>query len=461
MVVSTLVLVGVLVLCAVVVPAMATDTLIEEWNNTFGGTGSDYGYSVQQTSDGGYIIGGHTYSYGTGDADFWLIKTDSNGTETWSRTFGGAEADLFDRGSVRQTSDGGYIITGYTHSYGAGEADVWLIKTNANGLEQWNRTFGGEWLDWGHSVQQTSDGGYIIAGRIVSEAGVPADAWLIKTDSNGNETWNSTFGTDACEYAASVQQTSDGGYVITGRTSSYGAGVIDAWLIKTDSNGTEQWNRTFGGPYYDYGYSVRQTTDGGYIIAGSTDERKTVWLIKTDSNGNETWNRTFGGTHADEGYSVNQTKDGGYIIAGYTESYGAGSADFWLIRTDSNGIEQCNMTFGGANVDEGYSVQQTADGGYVMTGYTNSFGAGYTDVWLIKLSVLPGTCGDVDGLPGVTTNDGRQIFMYLLYGPGQYPLADLWAADCDGLCDGITTNDGRRIFMNLLYGSERYPLVCC
>ena len=375
--------VTVTILCLMIVPAMAQE---EQWNKTFGGMRDDYGYSVQQTSDGGYIIAGYTYSYGAGDSDIWLIKTDSNGTEEWNRTFGGAEADLLDRGSVRQTSDGGYIITGYTYSYGAGDADVWLIKTNPDGIETWNRTFGKEWVDWGHSVQQTADGGYIIAGRIEPYAGDRADAWLIKTDSTGIEEWNRTFGTDACEYAASVQQTSDGGYIVAGRTSSYGVGVVDAWLIKTDLNETEQWNRTFGGPYYDYGYSVQQTTDGGYIMVGSTNNRQDIWLIKTDSEGMEEWNSIFGGPAMDEGYSVQQTADGGYIVTGYTESYGAGSSDIWLIKTDSNGTEQWNKAFGGTGLDAARSVQQTADSGYIVAGYTEPYGAGGYDVWLIKSS---------------------------------------------------------------------------
>ena len=420
------VLVLVLVLCAIATPAMTSDgiNVIEQWNKTFGGTGDDYGYFVQQTADGGYIIAGYTHSYGAGDADIWLIKTDTNGTEEWNKTFGGAEADLLDRGSVRQTSDGGYIITGYTYSYGAGDADAWLIKTDKNGTEVWNRTFGGEALDWGHSVQQTSDGGYIIAGRTDPYAGARADAWLIKTNSNGIEGWNRTFGTDACEYAASVNQTTDGGYIIAGRTTSYGAiGGADAWLIRTDSNGTEQWNRTFGGAGYDYGYSVQQTTDGGYIMVGSTNNRQDIWLIKTGTDGMEEWNSIFGGTAMDEGYSVQQTADGGYIVAGYTASYGAGSGDVWLVKTDSNGNEQWNKTFGGTNLDEGYSVQQTADGRYIVAGFTSSYGSGYADIWLIKIKLSsaeifdtgPGTYPSIFGTHEGTIKPKHDIFVEQMY----------------------------------------------
>jgi len=388
-------------------PALAPSTaadgdginVTEEWNKTFGGTGIDKSYSVQQTLDGGYIVAGETYSYGAGDFDIWLIKTDSNGNEQWNRTFGGAKADRLDRGgSVRQTADSGYIITGYTKSYGVGDADAWLIKTDANGIEQWNKTFSGASMDWGHSVQQTEDGGYIIAGRTDPYVGARADAWLIKTDANGTEQWNRTFGSDGCEYAASVQQTSDGGYILTGRTNSYSVGEADAWLIKTDLEGNEEWNRTFVGIYYDYGYSVQQTSDGGYVIAGSTNGRNDVWLIKTDSSGTEEWNSIFGGTSKDEGYSVNQTTDGGYVVAGYTASYGtAGSADVWLIKTDSDGNEQWNVTLGEAGDDRSYSVQQTADGGYIMAGFTNSLGAGGYDVWVIKIS-QPGP-EEIDILP--------------------------------------------------------------
>jgi len=196
--------------------------------------------------------------------------------------------------------------------------------------------------------------------------------------------WMKTFGGGKEERGQSVQQTDDGGYIITGTTYSFGAGSFDVWLIKTDQNGNKIWDKTFGGKSADFGNSVQQTTDGGYIIAGSLSWDRLLFLIKTDRNGNMIWNDTFGGSGEEEGKSVQQTVDGGYIITGYTNSFGNGYSDVWLIKTDSDGNKVWDNTFGGTSFDYGTSVQLTTDGGYIITGYTNSFGNGYSDVWLIK-----------------------------------------------------------------------------
>ena len=305
-----------------------------EWEKTFGGANVDVAYSVQQTSDSGYIIAGGTYSYGAGSCDIWLVKTNGDGTVEWSKTFGGARFDL--AYSVQQTTDGGYIVAGCTESYGAGQKDFWLVKVDPEGNQQWSKTFGGRGDDKAKCVQQTSDGGYVIVGYTESYGAGGADFWLVKVDSEGNQQWSKTFGGADDDGAHSVQQTSDGGYIVAGATYSYGAGGADFWLVKVDSEGNQQWSKTFGGADDDGAYSVQQTTDGSYIMAGSTLSygagQEDFWLVKVDADGNEQWNRTFGGVEDDLAWSVHQTSDGGYIIAGYTSSYGAGSIDIYVVK---------------------------------------------------------------------------------------------------------------------------------
>jgi hypothetical protein len=355
------------------------------FTQTFGGSSGDEGNSVQQTTDGGYIITGSTRSFGDSHGDVWLIKTDSEGQEQWNQTFGGSTNDL--GYSVQQTTDGGYIITGSTRSYGNGSYDVWLIKTDSNGDTLWTNTFGGSYNEQGYSVQQTTDGGYIITGSTQSYGNGSYDVWLIKTDSEGQEQWNQTFGGSDTERGYSVQQTTDGGYIIVGIDKP--GGDAFTWVIKTDSEGQEQWNQTFGGETDGSSswHSIQQTTDGGYIIATSITNPQyySSWLIKTDSEGQEQWNQIFGVVDLVDymSASVQQTADGGYIITGSTSSLN-GNDDVWLIKTDSEGQEQWNQTFGGSDTERGYSVQQTADGGYIITGSTRSYGNGYEDVWLIK-----------------------------------------------------------------------------
>ncbi|MFZ0390267.1 MAG: T9SS type A sorting domain-containing protein [Calditrichia bacterium] len=367
------------------IPAQPPSTL---WSKTYGGSNIDVAHDVKQTADGGFIITGYTRSFGTmSGRNAWLVKTDSAGNEEWSNTFGGGEDE--EGYSVLQSADGGYVFAGYTKSFGLGLNDVLLIKTDSSGNSQWIRTFGGAQDDEGYSLQKTVDGGYVIGGVTSSSGAGSRDMWLIKTDDTGVEEWNRTFGGFSSDGAWSVGRTSDGGYILTGWSLSNGPGFLgNAWLVKADSNGTEEWNRPFGGDDVDRGYSTMQTADGGYILTGYTSSFGAglydMLLIKTDSSGTEEWNKTFGGSGRDYGNSVQQTADGGYIVTGYTLSFGAGGDDLWVVKTDSDGNEEWSKTYGGGSSDVGYSVQQVSDGGYIIAGHTLSYGAGLHDAFVIR-----------------------------------------------------------------------------
>jgi hypothetical protein len=364
-----------------------------EWDKTFGGSGIDSGYSVQQTTDGGYIFAGSTSSFGAGESDVYLVKTDANGDLVWEKTFGGSGEDVAN--SLQQTAAGGYIIVGYTNSFGSGNQSVYLIKTDADGKELWSRVIEpGDFGDYhdsaaGSEVRQTADGGYVIIGRVKS-----GSSWvlLIKTDADGNKIWWKTFMSSAgnSNQGYSVKQTSDGGYITAGFTTTYlgmSPGVF-GYVIKTDASGNEVWSKVYGDPgdpgpadNATAGLSVQQTTDGEYIITGYTFRK--VYLIKMDADGNKVWNKTFG---SGSGYFVQQTADEGYVIVGdsFDASLNFLLRDIYLIKTDADGNEIWSKTFDIDERDFGYSVQATKDGGYIMVGETGYYDYGkQSDIPLI------------------------------------------------------------------------------
>jgi hypothetical protein len=270
----------------------------------------------------------------------------------WRKTYGVGSGR-----SVQVTPDGGYIITGYTGSDAPGsDSDVYLVKTDASGNMQWNKTYGGAERDEGYSMQVTGDGGYIISGSTLSfSVNGLHDVYLVKTDSTGNMQWQKTYGGRGDDFGYSMQVTPDGGYIIAGETFQYGTGMEDILLVKTDASGNEMWNRTIGGTVDYSGWSVDVTSDGGYVVAGNTGlnepSQTDVLLVKTNSTGDVQWLRTFGGRGNEAGFSVRQTSDGGYIIAGVTDSFGIGSYNgsynVYLVKTDSSGKMQWQRTYGG------------------------------------------------------------------------------------------------------------------
>jgi hypothetical protein len=381
----------------------------QEWVMTYGGPGSDAPVSIQKTSDGGYIVAGQTYSFGAGGYDVWILKLDSIGNVQWQKAYGGSATDY--AYSVQQTSDGGYIVASYTYSFSSGNygGDAWVLKLDSNGNVQWQKTYGGSDDDRAYSIQQTSDGGYIVAGSTCSYNGADSwdcDVWVLKLDSIGNVQWQKTYG-GGDDTASSVQQTVDGGYIVAGTTFSFGAGNGDIWVLKLNADGTISWQKTYGGSEYDCtggDLTIQQTYNwlgnpDGYVIVGTNGSFGAVsydiWILRLNLDGTVAWQKTYGSGGGDEGLSIQQTADGGYIVGGVINSFGSGSSDAWLLKLNADGTISWQKTFGGSKWEGSCYAQQAMDGGYIVASVTSSFGAGNYDVMVLKLDSngdIPGGC---------------------------------------------------------------------
>ena len=360
--------------------------LTKIWAKAFGGAGNSEARSVQQTEDGGYIVAGYTTSAGAGSPDALIFKLDSSGSKMWAKTFGGAGDDY--AYSVQQTTDGGYIVAGWTSNAGTGNFDFLIFKLSSSGGKEWAKTFGGGGNAFSYSVQQTNDNGYIVAGRAKGESFF--DLLILKLNVSGSEMWAKTLGRIYNDEFYSVRQTADGGYIVSGTTNSAGAGYRNFLMLKLDEFGNRTWAKTLG--VYGVGgvnvaFSVQQTTDSGYIVAGSYYNNVYFIILKFGNSGNLMWTKYFGsGTAETQARSVQQTIDGGYIVAGWTNQAGAGNKDFLILKLGSDGSKRWAKTFGGKNDDCAYSVRQTADGGYVVAGWTSSEGKGSGNILILKLN---------------------------------------------------------------------------
>jgi len=347
----------------------------------------DWAHCVGATSDGGFITAGVIWSMGGMRSAMYLVKTDTHGRRLWCKTFG--QGDVNEGNSVQQTLDLGYIVTGTTWPKDQKYSDIYVVKTDSSGNEIWGRIYGGKWRDEGHSVRQTADGGYIIAGQTDLFGDGCDDACLLKIDASGNEIWRRSYGGSRRDEAHSVRQTADGGYIVAGHTTSFGNGNEKVYLLKTDPEGNLVWSRTFGAEGRDRGRSVCQTVDGGYIVAGTTwpfeAAYSDVYLLKTDPAGREVWHRTFGGRYGDHGFSVEKTRDGGFIVAGNTWPVGRiGQSKMILSRTNGRGERMWVKHFGGKGSTYGYSVCPTVDGGFAGAGKIADLDRGDDDICLIK-----------------------------------------------------------------------------
>ncbi|MBD2700142.1 hypothetical protein IC229_05815 [Spirosoma sp. BT702] len=418
-----------------------------EWQKCLGGSVEERAYCIRQTTDGGYIVAGYTNSdEGDGDVtgnyddlNSWIVKLNAAGGIQWQTCLG--SNDYFDFiTSIQQTTDGGYIVAGHTdddkHATATNDvySDGWVIKLGQGGVIQWQKFLGGSDFEEFQSIEQTTDGGYIVAGFTRSNDGdvsgnhgtnventfYPSrDIWVVKLSSSGNIQWQKCLGGTGSESAEFIQQTLDGGYIVGGSAYStdgdvsgkHGFGYSDGWVVKLSPAGSIQWQKCLGGSADDEILSIQQTFDGGYITSGFTGSSdgdvsgkhggNDNWVVRLSSSGAIQWQKCLGGSLGDRGYSIRQTTDGGYIVAGYTSSSNGdvsgynGGTDCWIVKLNSSGNILWQKCLGGTNYETFYSIQQTTDGGYIATGYTGSSnrdvsgGHGSNDIWVVKLTGGP------------------------------------------------------------------------
>ncbi len=320
-----------------------------EWTKTFGDINRDDGMFVHQTNDGGYILTGWGDSEADGNLKCYLIKTNSLGNVIWKKAIEGNDINAagWIGHCVQQTRDGGYIVVGKKDTFGSSD-DVFLFKTNAIGNVLWSRDIDSTGNSVGTTILQTSDNGYMITGYTQNNGAGGYDVYLMKTDSLGIPIWGKTYGGLNYDTGWSLQPTNDGGFIMPASTQSFGSGDYDMYLIKTDSLGNPDWTKTYGGAKKDVALFAKQTLDGGYIVTGSTKsfniDSSDVYVVKTDNMGNILWSKTYGGIGQEQGNTVSETNDGGYMVIGWTNSFGIGVMKIYLIKTDSTGNSGCNET---------------------------------------------------------------------------------------------------------------------
>ncbi len=407
-------------------------TQIIEWQKSMGGSQSDVCNSFEITADGGYVMAGYTSSSdgdvtgNHGGIDYWIVKLDANRNVVWKKTLGGTGDDWCF--SMQQTADNGFIMAGRSNSNNGdvsgnhGGIDCWIVKLNSNGNISWQKSLGGSGIESANSIRQTSDGGYIMAGYTASTDGDLAgrasgnsdDYWIVKLTATGNISWQKTYGGTTLDWAAAVRQTADGGYIVAGQAASSngdvtgGHGSWDYWVLKLNASGNIVWKKALGGTGHDFGKDIQQTTDGGYILGGYTTSTDgdvignhggiDGWVIKLDANGNTSWSKTIGGTQSDWCQAIKQTTDGGYILGCISQSTDGdatenkGDNDFWVVKLDNSGTISWQKSYGGTGSENLQDIQQVSADSYIIAGYSSSSdndilqNQGFSDFWIGKLS---------------------------------------------------------------------------
>jgi len=385
------------VLAALLVLALVSPGSAVVWQKTIGGSRMDVACSVVQTRDSGYVVAGYTTSRGAGKKDVWLVKTNALGDTLWTRTYGGANDDV--GWSVAQTRDGGYYIAGETYSFGAGFNDLYIIKTDASGNPTWTKFYGGYAFEAGYSVAETQDNGCIVAGYTLA-TGI-AQGYLVRTTSLGDTLWTTAYGGGYGDYAYCVRQTFEDAFIATGSHETP-SGNIEIYLVRVNQVGDLVWAQGHLSSDNSAGRSV-ELASGGYLVTGFSGPigNEDIKLFKTDTAGQTSAYYTYQGPGTDMAFDARLLSDNGCIIAGKTNSFGAGGSDAYMIRVNSAFDTLWTHTYGGPRDEQGNSVSPTFDGGFIVAGSTRSFGVESTDVFLIKT--------DANGITGVEQELARNF----------------------------------------------------
>jgi PKD repeat protein len=357
------------------------------WEKLFVKSSTDAFRSVQEVPGGGYILAGYTSDWTSSDTDAFVVRMTPVGDTVWTRRFNGGKKDLLYK--VINTSDGGFVFCGYK-TFANGTSDAWYMKLDANGALVWQNTYGGSQTERAQDIIQTADGGYAMCGYTNSGTGAQGyNSFLVKIDANGGQPWNMKYGGNGYDDANSLKELPSGDFVMVGQSTTYGLGSGDVWLVYTNSTGVKQWDQTYGTVNPDNAEYIQLASSGGYIICGSTQNvtlgDDNGYMIKTDNLGNMQWFKVFGGSWPDDFHRVENTTDGGYILTGTSQSNAMMISNEWLFKTNDIGDSAWARTFGGDNHDHAYSGVQTSDGGYILCGYSASFGFNYEDAHVIKV----------------------------------------------------------------------------
>lgn len=356
------------------------------WARSYGGSSNDWFQSVLATSDGGSVTAGVTESFGAGLADLGVAKLTRTGEVIWHKAYGGGVPDR--GGSIQATADGGYVMAGHTRSFSS-SYDFWVLTLSAEGVPLLQKAFGGAGFEVAYSIRPTQDGGYWVGGWTNSFGAGGYDFWIVRLHSDGTLARQKTLGGAGQDLLYSMETTSDDGCIVTGATRSFGAGDYDFWILKLRSDDSVEWQKTFGGSSEDIPASLRKTSNGGFVVAGSTLSfgagSHDAWVMELNAAGEVVWQKTYGGTEEDRAEHIQPTRDGGYLVTGRTKSFRASGYDCWLMKLDATGQLLWQNRYGGAADEIAWSAREIPEEGFLLVGQTSTFGAGGMDGWVLKV----------------------------------------------------------------------------